>query len=215
METSKIFKCKYCNYMSNRNYNVKIHQFNKHYSEIQNDTTNNNTEQKVESKEQKVEFKKQEVESEEQEVELEEQKVELEEFFCKKCNKKYLTKKHLINHEIKCKGINNLTCPKCMFHFSSKSSKSHHIKRNNCKPKSIISAINNNSNNIINNITNNNNNTIINNNTINNYYINNYGSERLDYMTDDVVFNLIKNDDSINNCIIIKHFNKIFQKIII
>ena len=69
-------------------------------------------------------------------------------FNCKKCNKKYKTKKYLLNHEEKCNGLNILTCPKCMFTFSSKNSKSNHMKKNNCKAKSIIHANNNINNNI-------------------------------------------------------------------
>ena len=145
MESSKIFKCKYCNYTSNRNYNVKMHQFNKHYNEIQKDDINSITEQTVNYSEQKVNYSEpivnypeQNVNYLEQTVNYSEEKVKIEEFFCKKCNKKYLTKKHLINHEIKCNGLDKLTCPKCMFHFTTIQAKSFHIKRNNCKPKSII-----------------------------------------------------------------------------
>ena len=85
-----------------------------------------------------------------------------------------------------------------MFHFTTQGDKSRHIKRNNCKPKSIIHAINNNN---INNITNNN--TII---------INNYGNERLDYFNDEFMYKLLINDNSIRNYIENKHFNKEFPE---
>ena len=48
---------------------------------------------------------------------------------CKKCNKIYMTKKNLLIHEKKCKGVDDLTCPRCMISFSSRQSKSNHIKK--------------------------------------------------------------------------------------
>ena len=120
MDIPQIFKCSLCNYTSNKKFNVIRHQSSKHKE-------NNN----VDSNENKVESNEKNVESNENKVESNEKNVESSEFFCKKCNKKYLTYKSYINHENKCKGIDSLTCPTCMFHFSSKSSKSHHIKRNN------------------------------------------------------------------------------------
>ena len=50
-------------------------------------------------------------------------------------------KKYLIAHESKCKGVDSLTCPKCMKSFSNRHNKSAHIKRDTCKPK-IIPVIN-------------------------------------------------------------------------
>ena len=59
---------------------------------------------------------------------------------CDKCNKKYNTIKNFEDHIKNCKGLSILTCPKCMITFSSRFSKSNHIKRNNCKARSIIYA---------------------------------------------------------------------------
>jgi hypothetical protein len=80
---------------------------------------------------------------------------------CSKCNKFYKTKKNLISHEPNCNGINILSCPKCMSTFTLLSNKSKHIKKNNCKAKSI-------NHNII----------------MNDDYIKNYGNERIDYLED-------------------------------
>jgi hypothetical protein len=80
---------------------------------------------------------------------------------CSKCNKFYKTKKYLISHEPNCNGINILSCPKCMSTFTLLSNKSKHIKKNNCKAKSI-------NHNII----------------MNDDYIKNYGNERIDYLED-------------------------------
>ena len=55
-------------------------------------------------------------------------------FNCSKCYKFYNTTKFLNNHEATCKGLSILTCPKCLKVFKHHSSKSKHIKINNCKP---------------------------------------------------------------------------------
>ena len=143
MASNKIFKCSLCDYKSNRKFNVIRHQNVKHADIITNqkiETKNNKKEQTTNSevvkKEEttnldvvkKEETNNSEVIKKEETTNLE--VVKREEFFCKKCNKKYLTKKHLINHEKKCIGIDKLTCPKCMFHFSCKEAKSRHLKRN-------------------------------------------------------------------------------------
>lgn len=65
-----------------------------------------------------------------------------ETYSCKKCKKIYKTKRHLINHEEKCVGINILTCPKCLMTFSSRGSKSRHIKAGKCKSNSFNETLN-------------------------------------------------------------------------
>ncbi len=106
---------------------------------------------------------------------------------CHKCNKSYNSQRYLKEHERTCKGIDSLTCPRCMKTFADRKTKSKHCKRNNCKPVSIFEA--DNVKNIINshntnchNTTNNTNNNTINN--ITNVYINDYGKERKDYLLD-------------------------------
>ena len=61
---------------------------------------------------------------------------------CKKCNKEYNSKRYLKEHERTCKGIDNLTCSRCMKTFTSRTNKSRHCKKNNCKPVSIFEADN-------------------------------------------------------------------------
>lgn len=70
--------------------------------------------------------------------------IEEKNYTCVKCNKKYKTKKYLISHQSKCNGLNILSCPKCMFMFTSRHSKSNHIKKNNCIAKNIININNEN-----------------------------------------------------------------------
>lgn len=148
-------------------------------------------------------------------------------FNCKKCCKSYKTEKSFISHEIKCIGIDILTCPKCMKTFKHQSSKSKHITAKKCKAKSIITYNNpdipnnpsNNPNNFTNNITNNiitNNINNITNNVTNNYFIiNPYGSERIDYLTTDEmikIFRIAPPSSIIPNYIEAKHFNKDFPE---
>ena len=76
---------------------------------------------------------------------------------CSKCNKFYKTKKYLISHQPKCNGMNILSCP--MTTFTTTSNKSKHIKKNNCKSKSINYNI-----------------------IMKDDNINNYGNERIDYL---------------------------------
>jgi uncharacterized C2H2 Zn-finger protein len=138
-------------------------------------------------------------------------------YICKKCNKIYKIKKSLIGHETKCKGVDELTCPRCMISFTTRQHKSRHITNNKCKPRSIIHARIPNAENITNNINsqnietqnnintqNNNNNTII---------VNNYGSERMDYLDYDKMLEIFKSAYNIPS-ILTKHihFNKDFPE---
>jgi len=125
---------------------------------------------------------------------------------CKKCNKAYKSSRYLKDHERRCKGIDSLTCPRCMTTFTSRTNKSRHCKKNTCKPVSIFEAdnvksiINNNS--INNNCHNTTNNTVNNNNTTN-IYINDYGKERKDYLLEyDNFYDIIRVP---NNSILVKY----------
>lgn len=142
---------------------------------------------------------------------------------CFKCAALYKTKKQLAIHEKICTGIDNMTCPRCMQTFTDRGNKSRHVKKNACKPVSIFEYIkrkqgqnNNVSNNISHStITNSTIETNINsNNTTNNIYINNYGTERMDYITFDDFMNIIKccNNSIIPKYIKHKHFNPSFPE---
>ena len=124
---------------------------------------------------------------------------------CHKCNKIYNSKRYLKEHEKRCKGIDCITCSRCMKTFTCRQAKYKHCKKNNCKPVSIFEA--DNVKNIINyNTTNNNTNNNIHDNTINNItnvYINDYGKERKDYLTDyNNFYDIIKVP---NNSILVKY----------
>ena len=117
-------------------------------------------------------------------------------------------------HEVKCKGVDELTCPRCMISFATRHGKSKHIANNKCKPRSIIYARKPNVDNIIKSIdTQNNINTQNNNNNNNTIIINNYGSERMDYLDYDKMLEIFKSAYNIPS-VLTKyiHFNDEFPE---
>ncbi len=163
----KLFKCEFCEYETKRNYNLKRHCNVKHVIILFDKNIINTTDEKTHHNCEKVQ----------------------PEFICKKCNKIYKSNRYLINHEQKCNGLDDLTCPRCMISFTTKQGKSNHLKKHNCKPRSIKYARNPN-NNITNNIKNQNNYNIENHN--NNITINNYGNERCDYLNYEKMLDIFK-----------------------
>src|SRR5210317_1897359 len=92
-----MFQCSKCNYFSDRKFNLKRH-FNVKHCEFLNFDDTLKIKQKVSPKIQKVSPC----------------------LFCLKCNKIYKTKRHLQHHFTKCKGVDELTCSKCMVSFTTK-----------------------------------------------------------------------------------------------
>jgi hypothetical protein len=221
-------KCKFCNYKTNKKYNLLRHQNAKHKCQIIENNNENLTEKNVPPNRKNVPPNRKNVPPNRKNVPPNRKIVPLNQNMCKKCNKIYKTKNSLIEHEKKCTGIDDLTCPRCMVSFTTRQHKYRHIKKDNCEPRSIIHARTPNSQNIEtqNNITNNNiienqynttNNTTnnidntINNNTIIN--INNYGKERLDYLTFDKMFTIFKNSNNIPTLLAKEiHFNHNFPE---
>ena len=68
-------------------------------------------------------------------------KVETHDFTCHKCSTIFDTLLGLGIHSSKCTGLHPLKCPKCKYSFSSKQSKSKHIKRGVCNPIKPASTI--------------------------------------------------------------------------
>ena len=208
----KKHKCDFCNYRTNRKFDLK-----KHYNRMHKCQIIENSEEFLTG----------------QNVPPNGQNVPLNQNMCKKCNKIYMTKKNLLIHEKKCTGVDDLTCPRCMISFTTRQHKYRHIKKDNCEARSIIHARTPNPQNIEtqnnitnnttynNNITNNNNNidtqnnietqnNNITNNTIN---INNYGNERLDYLTYDKMLSIFKNSYNIPTLLTEEiHFNNNFPE---
>lgn len=120
------------------------------------------------------------IDNEYQNEKEEKEEITEDNFCCKKCNKKYKTKKYLTTHEINCTGLSILACPKCKKIFSNASNKSKHIKNNKCKDTITIPITEN-----------------------------NYNSERTDYINFDDIIKLFLNsgDFIIPKYIEMKHFN--------
>jgi len=180
-----MLNCKYCSYSSYRNFCVKRHEINKHSKEILRESGAKYYQQQINSQVSNIQYMHKETQTEDIDFQYENQ------FFkCSKCYKEYITNENLKNHEEKCLGLDILTCPKCMISFSSSGNKSKHIKRNNCIAKSIIYTKND-----------------------KNIIINNYGKERLDYLSiSEIVKIIMKVEHSIYLLIEKKHFNKDFPE---
>jgi hypothetical protein len=198
--THKRFKCVNCLYSTNRKYDLK-----RHLNAIHK-VVNVEILEKLLS-EGNVPPNEGNVPPSEGNVPPNEKNVNQKEKMCKFCNKIYKTDKYFIEHVKKCKGVDNLTCPKCMISFSSRQHKSRHINSNNCKARSIIYAkkTSDNDTNITYNITNITNNNII--------YVNNYGNERKDYLNYDKMFEIFKKGYDIPTFLTKEiHFNKQFPE---
>jgi len=197
------YYCIFCDYSTKRKFDLKRHHNAKHKTENQ----------EINVEEKHIHFEEKHIQNEEKHIHFEEKHIHFEEniYKCMKCFKIYKTKKYLLNHENKCNGIDILTCPKCMKSFSSTCNKSKHIKKNNCKAKSIIHLDNEYIKKEI--YINGNNNYNNNNNITNNIIINNYGNERIDYITFDDIIRILKSGNNIiPNYIEYKHFNKDFPE---
>ena len=178
------YKCDLCFYQTNNKFNLKRHHDNKHYN---------------------LHFDKN--------VSFKPCENVIPKFICKKCNKIYNSNRYLLKHEKNCIGLDDLTCPKCMISFTNRHNKSRHIKRNTCYPKSIIYARQpnlQNANTITNTIENH---TNIVNNITNNYTINNYGNERLDYLSYEKLIAILKTGYDVPRLLTKEiHFNKEFPE---
>ncbi len=187
--------CKFCDYTSDRKYNLDRHYNKKHVEQLQEETNKILHEVVQDQDTQK-------------------------EFYCQKCYKAYASNRYLLDHEAKCDGFDSLTCKTCMTRFSHRTSKYKHVKRGTCKPKSKIHYKNPNLENISNshinshNITTNNTNNTTNNNCNNTYniIINDMYHERMDYITMDLFIKTLRSSNTIPNYIGIKHFHHDFPE---
>ena len=241
--TSKRFKCEHCFYQTNRKYDLKRHYMSKHYNnfisniEICQEVKNvHPNEKNVPPNEKNVPPNEKNVPPNEKNVPLNQKnencsnKNIINNFICNKCDKNYKNYKSYLLHEKNCKGIDELTCPKCMMSFSSRQHKSRHVLKNTCKSRSIIYSrtyrnkhnlddINNSENLNTNNITTNGNiqNQYncrdVNSHNINNFYINNYKNERLDYVDYEKLLDIFTKTYDIPRLLTKEiHFNKEFPE---
>lgn len=127
--------------------------------------------------------------------------------YCNKCYKQYKTKKSLLQHQEQCCGIDKRTCPRCMTTFKHIQSKYRHMKDINCEINSMAKYKNPNLECL----------KIptkdeLNTDTVINIIINNFGSERIDYISEDNFIDIFKSSYIIPNYIELKHFNPKFPE---
>jgi hypothetical protein len=236
-EASKRFKCEQCFYQTDRKYDLKRHCINKHYVEFILNIENISNGKNVHPNEKNVPPNGKNVPPNEKIVPPNEKIVPLNQkndiitnqnntnnYICNKCDKKYKNYKSYLLHEKICKGINELTCTKCMTSFTSRQHKSRHVLKNNCKSRSIIYSETYRSKNNIDNLNTNNittNGNIeyqyncrdVNSNNINNFYINNYKNERLDYVDYEKLLDIFTKTYDIPRLLTKEiHFNKEFPE---
>ena len=214
-----IYNCQFCNYKTDRTFNLRRHYTTKHDCDIPDDK--NATLQEPEENISEPEI----TNAHRVTFELFDETFDIVEgtnklYTCKKCKKGYNTRKNHENHERKCNFLDILTCPKCMMRFANRHNKNRHIKANNCKARSIIHSnipdvlttvqTDNALSNAFNSIQTQNNNCQQ---TINNIYINNYGNERLDHLDHEKCMQIFSNNYDIPSIMTKQiHFNSEFPE---
>jgi len=213
-DAEKTHKCAFCLYCSKRRFDLKRHHNAKHKDKLFENNGSGQTVQNDIPNVQNVIPNLQNVIPNVQNVIPNVQNVIPKTFSCTKCNKIYKTSRHLQNHERNCNKVDSLTCPRCMISFTNRHNKNRHIKADKCKARSIIHArtpnIHNitNNNNIINNTTNNTQNNIQ-----NKIIINNFGSERIDHISDEDIMKILQSGtNTVPLYIKKKHFDKNFPE---
>ena len=210
----KKHSCPFCNFVSKRKYDLTRHQNAKHIQMVTPAAEVMDSNASVASEENQLQN---------EEYVNPKEVIVNNQLICKKCNKIYKTKKYLASHEVKCDGIDKLTCSRCMISFTTRQAKSKHILNNKCKPRSILYARKPKTDNITNINTQNNNNINTQNNidtqnniatqNNNNIIINNYGSERTDYLDYDKMLEIFKTVYNIPSLLTKHiHFNKEFPE---
>ena len=199
----KVFKCYFCLYFSDRKYNLQKHINRKHNQESVIIENKSNVQNDILNVQNDILNVQNDIPNVQNDIP--------NQHICKTCQKSYKTKRHLIKHEKICNKVDNLTCPKCMLSFTHRNNRNRHIKANKCDARSIIHARQTNIQNITNNGTFQNAETIQN--ISNNIYINNFGSERIDHISEDDIKKILQNGiNTIPLYIEKKHFDKNFPE---
>ena len=137
MVSNKSFVCETCGYLSNRKYNLELHQRSpnaceKRLKRLNHDTGDkkvNLNDKKVNPGDKKVNPK---VNPDDKKVNPKVNPDDKSPNNCKYCNKIFSSKSYLMKHEKTCNGLNSLQCPTCKKMFGSKQSKYKHMKNVKC-----------------------------------------------------------------------------------
>lgn len=107
---------------------------------------------------------------------------------CELCGKIFARSDNLLKHKARCTGVaSSLECPNCHTIFNSKQSKCRHVKT--CAPVAVATVNSHNTHSSHNTTTNSHNTNTVNNtnnNTVH-VHINNFGEERMDYLTNEFI----------------------------
>lgn len=182
-------KCRFCNYLSDVKNNLKRHELSKHSiqnSELKQVDENLKKVAKIKKKSPKNPLKSptllKKVAKSRQILNFLEN--------CQKCGKEYKTKYSLINHENNCNGFNSLTCEICMITFSNKNLKHKHKLTNKCSYRSVFDLEGHHDKKVV----------------------NNFGSERIDYLQSDIIDIMISGSNTIPFYLKCKYFNRSFPE---
>ena len=190
-------RCVLCKYQTKRKFDLKRHHNAIHMRSVCQNIENVNNEKNVTPNEKNVTPN--------------EKNVTFDKLICLKCNKIYKTKNSLLSHVTKCKGIDDLTCPRCMISFKKRQHKYRHIQANKCKARSIVHSRPPNIQNVTNNIHNIEKQVI--NYNDNRIYINNFGSERIDHITEEDLKRILQSGiNTVPLYIEKKHFDSNFPE---
>lgn len=119
-------------------------------------------------------------------------------YHCTKCLEGYKTLEFYKKHIRKCIGIDSLTCPRCMKTYAYRSNKSAHKKENSCEPVSLFVYVK----------------RKYGADRDTSIFVNPYGSERNDYISDKDIICLVSNDKytALISYTLLKHFHPKFPE---
>ena len=136
MVSNKSFVCETCGYVSNRKYNLELHQRSPNACEKRlKRLQSSDPSHIVNAIPHIVNVSPQEVNDIPHFVNAPSQKVNDNQSidnYCNLCDKSFKTKWNLERHQKTCKGVHILQCPTCKKTFSSKEGKYQHMKNVKC-----------------------------------------------------------------------------------
>ena len=132
------YKCTYCEYFSNKKYNLYRHMVAKHINNNVGISSNISKNPNIQNKNSNIEDKIPNIKD--KNTNIKDRNTNNDNNICNKCGKTSSSKSYLNKHLIICKGVSNpLECHICHKIFSHYNSKSFHLKK--CKEKQLALVI--------------------------------------------------------------------------